>query len=150
MSQVQLKGNVEDIAAFRNILLVRQSGLCAICGDPIEIKPKSVHLEHDHKKGHCRGAVHRTCNVTEGKIIRSFERSGSDIDLANFLKGLVEYYEKDFSDNPIHPDFDTELDKQYKKANKLQKLAKRKTAKEKHKQAKKDIKAQINYLDLAA
>ena len=50
VSQVQLRGNAEDIAAYRNMFLGRQNGLCAICCDPIEMKPKSVHLDHDHKK----------------------------------------------------------------------------------------------------
>lgn len=56
-------------------------------------------------------------NVLEGRIKHQFKRSGlaSHVDYLTFLKNLVCYLEKDYSDNPIHPQLILDLKKDFKK-----------------------------------
>ena len=61
------------IAAYRELELAAQGGLCALCGDTIEAG-KAV-LDHDHKSGRIRGVLHRGCNALEGNITNALPRN---------------------------------------------------------------------------
>lgn len=62
-----------EIADYRLQLLQAQSGLCALCGEPI--LPGQAVLDHDHETGHIRGVLHRGCNALEGQIVNSMPRN---------------------------------------------------------------------------
>ena len=61
------------IAAYRELELAAQGGLCALCGQAIETG-KAV-LDHDHKTGRIRGVLHRGCNALEGNITNALPRN---------------------------------------------------------------------------
>ena len=61
------------IAAYRELELTAQGGLCALCGEAIEAG-KAV-LDHDHKSGRIRGVLHRGCNALEGTITNALPRN---------------------------------------------------------------------------
>ena len=67
----QLKASY--IAAYRELELAAQGGLCALCQEPIE--PGKAVLDHDHKTGQIRGVLHRGCNALEGHIVNSLPRN---------------------------------------------------------------------------
>ena len=53
-----------------NILVDKQRGCCAICGDSL-VKPTSVrepHVDHNHDTGHVRGILCRGCNQGLGGL----------------------------------------------------------------------------------
>lgn len=61
------------IAAYRELELASQGGLCALCSEPVE--PGKAVLDHDHKSGHIRGVLHRGCNALEGNITNALPRN---------------------------------------------------------------------------
>lgn len=53
-------------------LLKEQGGLCPVCAKPIDLAQRSTSgdgpaLDHDHRTGHIRGVLHRSCNGGIGK-----------------------------------------------------------------------------------
>lgn len=53
-------------------LLKEQGGLCPVCAKPISLAQRSTSgdgpaLDHDHRTGHIRGVLHRSCNGGIGK-----------------------------------------------------------------------------------
>lgn len=53
-------------------LLKEQGGLCPVCAKPINLTQRSTSgdgpaLDHDHRTGHIRGVLHRSCNGGIGK-----------------------------------------------------------------------------------
>lgn len=59
-------------------LYKQQGSVCALCGLPIDLKIKGeLVLDHDHKTGQIRGALHRSCNAAEGKVANAAGRWGS-------------------------------------------------------------------------
>ena len=82
----QLKSS--QVKSFRESLIREQGGVCAIC--KTEFQPGTAVLDHDHKTGHCRGAIHRACNSVLGKI-ENGRRFGKAFDPVKFAEGLVEY-----------------------------------------------------------
>ena len=80
------------------------------------INQNDVVIDHLHKKeseeaspdgkGLCRGAIHRQANSLEGRILKSFIRSGCHkfITLPEFLRNLADYLEDNRSiEGLIHP-----------------------------------------------
>lgn len=61
------------LAAYRELELTAQGGLCALCGETIE--PGKAVLDHDHKTGQIRGVLHRGCNALEGNITNALPRN---------------------------------------------------------------------------
>lgn len=59
-------------------LLKDQGGVCAICGDVIDLSiPREAVMDHDHKTGEVRGILHRSCNGAEGKVANAAGRWGA-------------------------------------------------------------------------
>ncbi|HCG7104114.1 TPA: hypothetical protein NJ322_005009 [Vibrio parahaemolyticus] len=137
----------KDLAAYRAAKLKEQGGLCYMCG--LSITENDAVLDHDHGEGYCRGVVHRTCNVVEGKIVNAIRRGGNRTDVIALLEGLASYFKEDFSSNPIHPTHKTELDKEIRALQRKMKSAKRQETKDKHKAAIKELKAQLVHFELS-
>lgn len=116
----------KDIAPLRAKLLAAQGGLCGICGEPV--KPTEAVLDHDHATGHVRTVLHRVCNSTEGRIRNWCIRSGRDPD--EFIKQVAEYWEQDYTANPIHPLHRTPTDKKVLELKRRIKKAKRASTKQ--------------------
>ena len=119
-----------DLAPLREEYLQRQGGICPLCGKPID--PSEVVLDHDHFKGNCRMALHRTCNALEGKTINWILRFGRGINPSEFLSNLVQYWGMDFSKNPIHPTHKTDIDKEILKLQRRIKAVKKQETKDKY------------------
>lgn len=96
-----------DISEVRAEILKEQHGLCALCSNEIN-EDSGTSLDHQHKKksdiigvdgaGLIRGVLCRACNCCEGKAWNSMQRYlgvKTVQDRVNFLKKLIEYYEKE-------------------------------------------------------
>ena len=90
-----------EIKEYREKMVKRQKGICPLCGE--ELLPEDAALDHCHKTGHVRAALHRSCNGAEGRILQwaGARSRGNDPEL--FLKNLIKYWSKDWSRRPIHP-----------------------------------------------
>lgn len=65
------------IPVVRGMMVAQQNNRCAICGLPFGLKaPNDPVLDHDHKTGACRAAVHRGCNSLLGKVENNAKRYG--------------------------------------------------------------------------
>lgn len=59
-------------------LYALQGNVCALCGLPVNLTEKgSLVLDHDHVTGFVRGALHRSCNASEGKVANAAGRWGA-------------------------------------------------------------------------
>lgn len=105
--EVTTKLSVGDVGPYRAILLKRQGGLCALCGEPI--KERDV-LDHDHKQGHIRGVLHSGCNSLLGKLENNHKRYGV-ANLFRFLSGAGAYLTRGdripLDERVLHPSFKT-------------------------------------------
>ena len=94
MIQLQRK----DIPIIKEKLLIKQKGLCLICGRNLnELDSFERCLDHNHTTWMVRAVLCRQCNALEGKIHRSFIRAGAKnkgIDYEEFLKGLLKFQKK--------------------------------------------------------
>ena len=95
------------VGLYRAILLKRQGGLCALCGEPL--KERDV-LDHDHKQGHIRGVLHSGCNSLLGKIENNAPRFGVH-NIHKFLSGAGAYLTRGdripLDERVLHPTFKT-------------------------------------------
>jgi hypothetical protein len=71
-------------------IVAKQGGVCAICGKPFTKSDGAV-LDHCHKTGFVRGALHRSCNGGEGKVRRQAQWSHKGVSPDEFLIGLGQY-----------------------------------------------------------
>jgi hypothetical protein len=70
-----------------NEVLIRQNGLCAICGVKFQNKrKKGPHVDHDHRTGKIRGLLCNSCNLAVGR----YEAHKDGIDA--YLSKQVEIY----------------------------------------------------------
>ncbi|ELP1225043.1 endonuclease VII [Escherichia coli] len=113
----------KEIPIYKQELFQKQKGLCALTGIKIH-EVNKAHLDHDHiltgsNAGRCRGLLIAQANVLDGRIKHQFKRSGLDgkIDYIEFLNNLVQYLEKDYSDNPTHPQLIPDLKKAFSRKN---------------------------------
>lgn len=74
-------------------LVARQGNKCAICNMPFSGRDKAV-LDHDHDTGFIRGALHNSCNGTEGRIKAVARRGHRGVGSYDYLIGLGKYLEK--------------------------------------------------------
>lgn len=80
----------KDVSNIRLKLLEAQGFRCAICNQ--EILEDQAVLDHNHKDGHVRAVLHRTCNAVEGKIVNAMRRYGIK-NPREYLEGLVKYHD---------------------------------------------------------
>jgi hypothetical protein len=122
---MRLKQN--EIKNYREELLKRQGGVCVLCNLPITSDPV---LDHNHVSGLCRAVLHRHCNTIEGKLTNWLKSFGKDVDPSVLFSGLLEYWDRDWTDNPVHPTHRTPEEKQIRTLKKRVKVAKKKETKE--------------------
>ena len=82
-----------------------QGGVCPLCNKPLDFTLRgstgnSVVCDHSHVTGHIRGALHRGCNGSEGRVVNAVGRwAGLGMDnteeIANWLERLVKYLRKE-------------------------------------------------------
>lgn len=77
-----------EVSTIREQLLARQGGLCAVCGT--RCTPAACVLDHDHRSGAVRGALHRGCNSLLGKLENNAARYGVR-DIGTFTNGVAAY-----------------------------------------------------------
>lgn len=69
MERVKMK--VGDIPKVRDELIKAQGGICPICKRSLRgTVKKNIVIDHDHKTGVVRAALHRRCNAIEGKVLK--------------------------------------------------------------------------------
>lgn len=118
------KLHTKDIKAYRDKQLKKQKGICPILGT--KIQPGQEALDHNHKTGHCRMVLDRQANALEGKIINALSRFiRNPDDFAGVLERLVEYWEGDYTANPLHPKYLIQEEKELRRLKKLKKSVKK-------------------------
>jgi len=96
------------IAAYRELEITAQGGLCALCGEPIETG-KAV-LDHDHKTGLIRGVLHRGCNALEGNITNALPRNLiTPARLAGIFENWLRYHST--AKDLLHPSHRTQAER---------------------------------------
>lgn len=106
-------------------LFKAQSGLCCICGLPLDQDIQKNHLDHDHaltgkNAGKVRGLLCCLCNAFEGQVKHKFNRSGlkTKIEYITCLENLLDYLKQDSSKNNIHPQFVIDKSKDFSRKSK--------------------------------
>lgn len=89
-----------EVKDYREEQVRRQKGVCPLCKETLVFEDAT--LDHCHETGHIRMALHRSCNSAEGRILMWAGKRSRGDDPVLFLKNLLCYWKKDFSDNPIH------------------------------------------------
>lgn len=90
-----------EIKAYREKQIKKQKGICPLCQE--QLLPQDAALDHCHKTGKVRAALHLSCNGAEGRILQwAGPRSRGD-DPELFLKNLIKYWRKQWVHSPIHP-----------------------------------------------
>lgn len=93
---------------------------CEICSLPL--KQSDIVLDHCHKQGWIRGAVHRGCNSLLGKLENNAPRFGvNEQMLAAFLHGAAGYLQRNTTCHtglihPLHKDENEKREIRNKKA----------------------------------
>lgn len=93
-----------EVASILDQLVKRQDNKCAICGQFFTQRDYPV-LDHNHDTGYIRGAVHNSCNGTEGKIKVRAHFGHAGVSAYDYLIGLGKYLEfhKTPRYNFLHP-----------------------------------------------
>mgnify|MGYP003495491356 CR=1 FL=1 len=115
----------KQIKQTRDALVEAQGHCCALCGAPIN-ETDRVHLDHNHKTGAVRGALHGQCNMLLGKLENGLKRGIPDPE--GFINGVGRYL-ADHAENQtglLHP---THLTPEEKKAKAKRRIAKKKANK---------------------
>lgn len=110
-----------QVKAYRETLLAKQGGKCALCQDKVD-KSEAV-LDHDHATGYCRGVLHRGCNSALGHVEnnRARYRLTNVARLTRWLTAIPEYIHRDHSDKPLHSTYRTAEEKRLKRNAKARK-----------------------------
>lgn len=112
MEQVKLK--TTQVKAYREAMLAKQGGRCALTGLPLE--PAQAVLDHCHKTGLCRGVIHRGVNSLLGKLENNMARYGvTATQLYAMGRGLGDYLKANYYENPLHPTHKSEDEKRIRR-----------------------------------
>lgn len=102
LSKVFWLRNSADVKLFREKLLTRQVGLCAVS----KVKLVTGALDHDHLDGSVRGVLLNEVNLLEGKYLKLFKKMKLDInhDLSfpDFLINLGTYLKRESTTTLLH------------------------------------------------
>lgn len=117
-------------------LLVKQKWLCPLC--LLKIRPDIVGhksdyvLDHCHETGEVRGALHRSCNSAEGKILNAAGRWGAKSvtyeAVIPYLERLLAYY-KSSGTGMMYPDHKTPEQQEFIRKKKAREASARSRAK---------------------
>ena len=105
-----------QVAGVLAQIVKKQGGKCAVCGHPFTLRDKPV-LDHCHSKGYIRGALHNSCNGTEGRVKKLAQRGHIGISAEKYVIGLGKYLEKHVVPQYqyIHPSHKTDDEKRLAK-----------------------------------
>lgn len=94
-----------QIPAVRAKMAKAQGNCCALCGLPFTPKDGPA-LDHDHVTGLCRAVLHRSCNGTEGRVLKLAQRAHAGLPAKDYIIRLAEYYKTHETPqtNLIHPE----------------------------------------------
>lgn len=103
-----------------------QKGICPVCGRNLNPDVQQNHLDHDHaldgpEAGKVRGLLCALCNAAEGQMKHKFNRSGlkgQEVDYLVWLENLLVYLRSDYTANPIHPQYVTDMVKRFSRLGK--------------------------------
>jgi len=91
------KCKLSDLPKIRQELIVKQNGLCPICGkDLTRVATKNLVVDHDHSTGVIRAVLHRGCNGLEGKVLRfltTWGKAKTKLEVIGTLKRLINFWE---------------------------------------------------------
>lgn len=106
----------KDLPDYRLFQLQLQGYRCALCGTVLS--PSLAAMDHDHSTGHCRAVLCPMCNRREGSIAAWLK--GVKCPPDEWIARLVEYWDKDYSDNPLYPTHPNDCTKKFSKLTKAQ------------------------------
>jgi len=120
-----------EIKPFREKMLKAQGGQDPITG----LQITDAVLDHDHASGAIRCVLQREVNAFEGKVWNAYKRFIRPLGASyeDVMIALIEYWSKDYSENPTHPKHRTEKDKVIREYRKRIKKAKLQKTKDKYK-----------------
>ena len=119
----------KELADYRYELWCEQSHICPLCDKQIE-KEDAV-LDHCHATGRVRRVLHRSCNSSEGRVMK-WAYSSKSSDPFIFLNNLIKYHQSNYEDMPFHPKHLTPNEKEIKKLKKHQKKLKTQKARDRY------------------
>ena len=98
-------------------------------------------LDHDHASGAIRCVLQREVNAFEGKVWNAYKRFIRPLGASyeDVMIALIEYWSKDYSENPTHPKHRTEKDKVIREYRKRIKRAKLQKTKDKYRKLIKEL-----------
>lgn len=93
-----------QLAAWRELKIEEQGGVCTLCGLPFTERNPGVG-DHDHTTGQLRDVLHRGCNamlgvIENGRARYLLKEAGT---LSKFLGNLTSYIHKRRPDAPYYP-----------------------------------------------
>lgn len=90
----------KEVKEYRERLAKDQNWICPLCRE--KMTPGTATLDHCHTHGNIRHVLCRACNSAEGKVLSWAKRSGA-MDPVVFIENLIQYWDTDYSYNPVHP-----------------------------------------------
>lgn len=84
----QLK--IGELAPVLAKLVAMQGNCCAVCKERFTNWDTPV-LDHDHTTGFIRGALHNSCNGTEGRLKAVAQRGHKGVSSPDYIIGLGSY-----------------------------------------------------------
>lgn len=107
----------KNLQQWKENQFIKQDGTCVLCGLPLDSWQKA-NADHSHYSGHMRGLLHPLCNsILEGKVAGLMYRAGlkGKADFPTVLRNLADYWDQDYSAEPIHPSFILDQSKRFGK-----------------------------------
>jgi hypothetical protein len=103
-----------QLAVTREQLLSRQGGVCALCRT--HCTSRQAVLDHDHKTGAIRAALHRGCNALLGKAENNHARCGVP-DVLAWADGIGAYMRAHLTNQTgmLHPSHRTPEEKRIRR-----------------------------------
>lgn len=90
------KMSKNELLDVKKMLLVKQNGLCPICGkDLSRTAPANQVLDHDHTTGVVRAVLHRGCNRVEGSVWNTIQRWGKAkgfLEVLGTMQRLIDFW----------------------------------------------------------
>ena len=79
-----------ETAGVLKQLVSKQGNVCGVCKQPFTKRDYAV-LDHCHKTGFIRGALHNSCNGAEGRIKSKAQMGHSGVSPTDYVIGLGSY-----------------------------------------------------------
>ena len=79
-----------ETAGVLKQLVTKQGNVCAVCNKPFTKRDYAV-LDHCHKSGFIRGALHNSCNGAEGRVKSKAQMGHAGVSPTDYVIGLAAY-----------------------------------------------------------